>query len=130
MNNEETKIFTKNPSKQNLFLFFEENEEKYVIDKKLVLLYANRCIIDENAQFEICGVYELQHVSESMIVPTSPLYKTYARQRTLKEANDEETILEALEIAHLKESKSIDTHFVIGSFFIHIRIRVFFDMNE
>ena len=54
------------PTKQNLFLFFEENELKPIIDRKLVLLYANRCIIDEDAQFEICGAYMLQPVLDQM----------------------------------------------------------------
>ena len=39
---------------QNLFLFFEENEVQTIIDNKLVLRYANRCIIDEQAEFEVC----------------------------------------------------------------------------
>ena len=42
------------PPKQNLFLFFEENEVQTIIDNKLVLRYANRCIIDEQAEFEVC----------------------------------------------------------------------------
>ena len=54
------------PTRQNLFLFFEENEVQTIIDKKLVLLYANRCIIDEEAEFEIGGVYKLQKVEQFM----------------------------------------------------------------
>ena len=105
------------PTKQNLFLFLEENELKCTIDKKLVFFYANRCIIDEDAQFEICGVYNLQYASDGMIDPKNPLYKTKARQRTLKEANDRETISEAFEIARSNESASTDTHFIIGSLY-------------
>ena len=54
------------PPKQNLFLFFEENEVQTIIDNKLVLRYANRCIIDEQAEFEVCGVYKLQKVEQLM----------------------------------------------------------------
>ena len=105
------------PTKQNLFLFLEENELQCTIDRKLVFFYANRCIIDEDAQFEICGVYNLQYASDAMAYLKNPLYKTNARQRTQKEANDIDTITEAFEIAHSKESASIDTHFIIGSLY-------------
>ena len=104
------------PTKQNLFLFFEENELQYIIDRKLVLLYANRCIIDEDTQFEICGVYELQRVTEPMINSNS-LYKNNAIQRTYKEAKDRDLISDAYEKACLNESNSMDTHFIIGSSF-------------
>ena len=70
------------PTKQNLFLFFEENELPFVIDRKLVKLYMNRCIIDEDAEFEISGVYELQKVIEPMISRLNSMYKTNASQRT------------------------------------------------
>ncbi len=105
------------PPKQNLFLFFEENEVQTIIDNKLVLLYANRCIIDEQAEFEICGVYQLQKVERPMYEHNHPLYKTNANQRTFKEAIDRDTLSAALEKAYLLESKSADTHFIIGSSF-------------
>ena len=105
------------PPKQNLFLFFEENEAKTSIDSKLVLLYANRCIIDEQAEFEICGVYQLQKVEKLKDERRQPLYKTNANQRTFKEAMDRDTLSEALEKACLLESRSADTHFIIGSSF-------------
>ena len=105
------------PTKQNLFLFFEENELQPYIDRKLVLLYANRCIIDEDAQFEICGVYELQPVLKPMIDFFDPLYKFYASQRTSKEANDRDAISDAVGKAYRNESNPIDTHFILGSTF-------------
>ena len=105
------------PQKQNLFLFFEENEVQTIIDNKLVLRYANRFIIDEQAEFEICGVYQLQKVEQLMYERIQPLYKTNANQRTFKEAIDRDTLSEALEKAYLLESKSADTHFIIGSSF-------------
>ena len=105
------------PTKQNLFLFFEENECEFVIGRKLVLLYANRCIVDEDAQFEICGVYELQTSTDKIENTNNPLYKMFAKQRTFKEADDRETISEAMETAYLNETISVDTHFIIGSLF-------------
>ena len=103
------------PSKQNLFLFFEETENKTVVSRKLVLIYANRCVIDEDAQFEICDVYELEYVSNSMLNFTDPLYELNAGRRDLKEFHDRNTFLEAFEKAYSNESNSIDTHFIIGS---------------
>ena len=105
------------PLKQNLFLFFEENERRSVIDRNLVLLYANRCIIDEDDEFEICGVYQLQKVSDLMFNFTKPLYKTHAKQRTYKESFDRNIMSDAFERAHLYGSNSIDTHFIFGSSF-------------
>ena len=80
------------PTKQNLFLFLPENESQYLINRKLVLLYANHCVIDEDAQFEIFGVFNLQYESDAMIDPKNPLYKTNARQTTFTEANNREAI--------------------------------------
>ena len=105
------------PSKQNLFLFLEENEILSVIDRKLVKLYVNRCIIDENANFEIIGVYELQKVTDPMLSYRNPLFKTNAGQRTHKEAVDRDILSDALEKARLHETSSIDNHFIIGSLF-------------
>ena len=111
-----------NPTKQNLVLFFEENELPYVINKNLVRIYANRCVIDEDAQFEVIGVYWLQNVTKSMYELNDPLYKAHSKQRTSKEAYDRETISEALEEAYAHETASVDTHFIIGSCFYSNRI--------
>ena len=105
------------PTKQNLFLFFEENEMQPVIDRKLVKLYMNRCIIDEDAKFEIVGVYELQKVVDPMLNGFNPLFKTNASQRTDKEAVDRDTFTEAIEKACMHETNSTDNHFIIGSSF-------------
>ena len=42
--------------KQNLFLFFEENEDYNVINSRLVRMYMNRFIIDETEETEITGI--------------------------------------------------------------------------
>ena len=62
-------------------------------------------------------VYKLQKVEQLMYERIQPLYKTNANQRTFKEAIDRDTLSEALEKASLLESKSADTHFIIGSSF-------------
>ena len=105
------------PLNQNLFLFFEENEITSLINRKLVKLYMNRCIIDEDANFEIIGVYELQTVNDQMYNSLNPLYKTSAYQRTYKESVDRDIFTEALEKAFVHETNSIDNHFIIGSSF-------------
>ena len=103
------------PTKQNLFLFFEENEMQSVIDRNLVKLYMNRCIIDEDGIFEISGVYELQKVTDPMYNGSNPLYKTNASQRTNKESVDREVFAEAIEKASKHQTNSTDNHFIIGS---------------
>ena len=62
-------------------------------------------------------VYKLQKVEQLMYERIQPLYKTNANQRTFKEAIDRDTLSKALEKAYLLESKSADTHFIIGSSF-------------
>ena len=49
--------------KQNLFLFFEENEDENVINSRLVSLYMNRMVIDETYQNEIVGIFQQKKVS-------------------------------------------------------------------
>ena len=105
------------PTKQNLFLFFEENEMQSLIDRKLVKLYMNRFIIDEDAKFEISGVYELQKVTEPMLNPLNPYFKTNANQRTNKEAVDKDIFTDAIEKACRLETNFSDSHFIIGSSF-------------
>ena len=84
------------------------------------LLYMNRCIIDEDANFEIIGVYELLKVTDLMFNISNPLYKTNASQRTNKEAVDRDILAEALEKAQMHETNSTDNHFIIGSCFYSV----------
>ena len=50
--------------KQNLVLFFKENEEYNVIDSRLVRMYMNRFTIDENDGTEITEVYNIKNGKE------------------------------------------------------------------
>ena len=110
------------PSKQNLFVFLEENEYQPLIDRKLVKLYVNRCVIDENANFEITGVYELQKVTDPMCNHLNPLFNANAGQRAKKEAVDGDIFSAALEEASVSETNSTDNHFIIGSLFHSVLI--------
>ena len=47
---------------RNIILFFEENENVRSITSKMVRLYMNRFIIDEEQRFEITGVFNLAKV--------------------------------------------------------------------
>ena len=47
---------------RNIILFFEENENVRSITSKMVRLYMNRFIIDEEQRFEITGVFNLSKV--------------------------------------------------------------------
>ena len=52
-------------SRQNLFLFFEENDDEKDISSNLVHLYMNRFVIAEEDQTEIIGVYNLANPHEN-----------------------------------------------------------------
>ena len=47
---------------RNIILFFEENEDVKSISSKMVRLYMNRFIINEEERFEIAGVFNLTKV--------------------------------------------------------------------
>jgi len=51
---------------QNLFLFFEENDDEKDISSRLVHLYMNRFVIAEEDQTEIIGVYNLANPHENI----------------------------------------------------------------
>ena len=51
--------------KQNIYLFYEQNDEDArKIDSKLVRLYMNRFIIEEDIQNEILGVADLTKIEK------------------------------------------------------------------
>ena len=103
--------------KQNLFLFFEENENEFDISSNLVRLSMNRFTVDEEAQFEIIGVHNLRRVKKEMMNERNPDYKKFAKERTEKEAFDRDLISDAMEKALLHQTTSADAHFIIGSAF-------------
>ena len=50
--------------RQNMFLFYEKNEDDQKIDEKLVRLYMNRFIIEEDHQNELVGIADLTKLEE------------------------------------------------------------------
>ena len=61
--------------RQNLFLFFEENDDEKDISSSLVHLYMNRFVIAEEDQTEIIGVYNLAKPNEN-----TPLIEFYSQE--------------------------------------------------
>ena len=51
--------------KQNLFLFYEKDSILCDIHLQLVNSYMNRFVIDEDAQFEVIGIYVGSEWSEN-----------------------------------------------------------------
>lgn len=80
--------------KQNLILFFEENEDYGVINSRLVRMYMNRFSIDEDDQTEVTEVYNIEN-------------------GTLKEY--QECFVKSLRIERENEIENTDTHWIIGS---------------
>ena len=49
---------------KNLIFIFEETDTKYDVSSKLVRLYMNRFIVDEDAEFEILGLSRIKFERE------------------------------------------------------------------
>ena len=109
------KRFIMSKSKQHLYLFLEENELEYEISSSLVRLSMNRFVVNEAAQFEVIGIYNLKRATKEMADLGNPSYKYFARERTEKDAFDKDLISNAMYQATLHPR--IDAHFIIGSFF-------------
>ena len=80
--------------KQNLFLFFEENEDYNVINSRLVRLYMNRFTIDETEETEITGIGTIQN-------------KTWE--------DYEKCFSKALKMANEKVTPNTDMHLILGN---------------
>ena len=61
-------------TRQNLFLFYEDHEDERVISNRMVRLYMNRFIIDEEKGVEIIGVKTL---SKPVDLPQFDYEKTF-----------------------------------------------------
>ena len=82
-------------AKQNLVLFFEEDEDcHHIINSQLVRLYMNRFIIDEDDQTEIIGVYNIK-------IRTSEEY--------------EKCFSKSVILAREKDMPNTNTHFIFGN---------------
>ena len=101
--------------RQNLFLFFEEKAQEYDIDWNLVMLAMNRFVVDEDAQFEVIGVYYLKKSTKEMIDYYDPAHKYFVKERAEKDAFDKDLISEAIDHAMLYPN--VDTHFIFGTLF-------------
>ena len=64
--------------KQNLFLFLEEKPHKYDISSNLAILSMNTFVVDEDAQFEVVGVFYLKRATKEMVDLNNPEYKFFA----------------------------------------------------
>ena len=88
-------------SKQNLF--FEDSDIDHNINSKLVQLSMNRFVVEEDAQLEVSGIYHFKMARKSVLDKSNPLFKTYAKQRTEKEAFDKDVLSDALENVMVKQ---------------------------
>ena len=108
-----------NRSKQNLYLFFEENESYWdVVNSNLVSIYMNRYVIDEEMQNEITGAYKLMKVPREKTRPYETMvergYRPFHRWTfsTEKESFDSQIF----ECAYNDAKQRVNTaHFIIGT---------------
>ena len=80
---------------QNLFLFYEKETELYDIQLQLVNSYMNRFVIEEEAQFEVAGIY-------------------HAEKSKWFELEDLDILLDSIKRAKHYQNEITDTHFIIG----------------
>ena len=107
-------------SKQHSYLFLEENGLEYEISSSLVRLSMNRFVVNEDAQFEVIGIYNLERATKEMADLRNPSYKYFAKQRTEKDAFDKDLISDVMDQVTLHPR--IDAHFIIGSFSHPVRM--------
>ena len=94
--------------RQYLVLFFEENDDSRIIDSKLVRLYMNRFIIDENCQNEITGVHQLsKHRTNGSGQET-----TFLCEKLKKDLN---IIIAAAKKKNYLDNFKYNIHFIIGT---------------
>ena len=96
--------------KQNLYLFFEENESDWeIINSRLVSQYMNRLVIDEQHQNEIDGIFHLKKVHR------------FGKWNFLteKRAHDMKLIEKVFNDVFLMKERSNMTHFIIGTWFLY-----------
>ena len=132
-----TQVFRETPeiTKQSIYLFYEQNDEdERKIDSKLVRLYMNRFIVEENDQNEIIGVKyfkkiektnyhrNLQFSREFINLPQEfrsnfayPIFNQWKKSKELKFEHDLITVNAALRKSKQMEELDNTLHFIIGS---------------
>ena len=118
--------------KQNLYLFYEPaDDDDRKIDSKLVRLYMNRFIIEEDDQNEILGVAYLTRIKksyyphrlnyETVSIEVHPedsdIFYRWKESRTIKLMQDTRVINACLTKSKQFEKLNGDFHFIIGSSF-------------
>lgn len=70
--------------KQDLILFYENNDDDRLYSNSMVTLYMNRFIIDEESQHEVSGVYQLAAGRNDVIPPITKKSFTAALYRKVQ----------------------------------------------
>ena len=69
---------------QKIVLFIEPYEDAFRTPLKIGNLLMNRFAVDENAAFEILGIFELEKTSLEMSYRRYPFYKYFTEERKQK----------------------------------------------
>ena len=115
-------------TRQNLFLFFDESEYDSKCSSNLVKLAMNRFVVEEDAQFEVMGVYFLHgKVTEPMIQDLHEEFNLPENRKKRKEKRqfDENVFYHALNVARSIQSPKFRSHFIIGSLFYSLHTEVY-----
>ena len=105
--------------KQDLFLFFEENEDEKVINSRLVSLYMNRLVIDEDYQNEIVGVFQQKRVVSTTFRYRSAkkIYSNHERQQFIQQVLAQKNLDCVFNDEFLLHNRENTAHFIIASDF-------------
>ena len=97
---------------RNIILFFEENENARSISSKMVRLYMNRFIIEEEQRFEITGVFNLAKVPKITIERGDRRLWNASRRNWIQ---DRQLIKDAFEKLEIFTLLSTDIHIFMGT---------------
>ena len=97
---------------RNIILFFEENENAGSISSKMVRLYMNRFIIEEEQRFEITGVFNLAKVPKI----TAEIGDRPLRNISMRNWNEDRQLIKgAFEKLEIFTLLSTDIHLFMGT---------------
>ena len=105
---------TSKQRKQNLICIYEDHDQPFWIHNKIVSLYLNRFVIEEDAEHECLGTYTLQSPEWQRIEGSSEFFLC---REFYKRENDKKKITEIINRASQSEEENYVTNIVLGTAF-------------
>ena len=104
--------------KQNLLFFVENDDFKAEGEEtKLIRLYMNRFVVEEDAQMEVHGVYHLAESDLEIIHGDEKETKNQSFENEIFDNQKIDDILKSVENNFISKGSSCETHCIIGTLF-------------